>query len=366
MRTVVLALCIIGCLTGPAAAEPDLAEQQAILDSIVERARSFELPDNIEVVIRQTTPPPRLSEKEIDELRRLAFTDANAKLHLDQFEAENKNHGISLQQQLMYKNKSVWRLNTDRVPKLKIEYTDTGMNEKTKWQLSDRQLQYAGQSESVNNFAVEEGPAVIQRWLVTMSTGVVWPLDQTVVVLDVTPESGGLELYRVEVNGAARYHLAIDTPDDGDPPRIVRIDEIPSVSNKQATTLARLSQWTQNSKLGVPVAGRYESTLRDGSPEVVVEVIGASELQRDMVRVASLPAADGVDPFRGPYTFSTVKNLGAQRLVSIDSQTRDILSEVRVKRGRHGSLRLFGFIAGAAAVLVVLVANHKYRGADAA
>lgn len=342
------------------ASEPDLAYHARVLERLVEEARSFELPEDIEITMRQTSPAPSPSEADIDALRRLAPVDANARLRLEQMTTEIKSGGVDRTMLLMYASQDHWRINTDRTPNIVVKYSDSATNGRTKWHLTDRKLQHANHDETIEKFAIESGPWVVRLWLGNMVTGAGWPLENDPELLRAIEGPNGL-LYTIRNGDAIRRITVVPGPKD-ELPRVTLVERKPSDIDSDFFPVARFSDWEWNETVGRHVAHRYEMITSSGAPEVTITLVAMKPLDRDMDLITALPASDGVDPFRGEATFAHVTNLSRGEMSSVDSGDRSVLDTISIRRQADSSLRVLGIVVmGAVALTVALFVRSKVK-----
>lgn len=361
MRGMILISLVCGA-TMAAAQGTDIAHHRAVLEAMVERAQSFELPEGIEVVFEQSEPPPTLSEAEHAALRRLAPVDANARARLEQIDAETAAGGATRTMRLMYESPDRWRLNQSRQPKMVVDYSDTATNGRTKWMLTDRNLQLAGHSDRVDQFAVESGPAMIRFWMSVMTTGVAWPRDAACELLSVSPGSGGTMLYKVRVGEDRTYRLTVDHHESASDARARLVERDRSGSNGDFVPVARVEDWRWNAQLSQEVAHRYEMVRRAGPVEATISLREIGPLRRDMAQLTAVPASDGDDPFRGAATFTSVIDRGRGQTMQIDADRKTVAGAIGIERRTGAGLRALGIIGmAAAAVLVVVLVRGRRK-----
>jgi hypothetical protein len=349
-------ICIVGLATAVSGSE--FEDHALLLERLVEDARSFDLPDNVEIRMDQKFPPPALGESELADLRRLALVDATARNRLGQVEEEIKAGGVERSTLLMYVDSDHWRINTDRRPFTVVKFSDSATNGRTKWHLSDRKLQYANHNETIEKFAIESGPWLVRLWLGNMVTGAGWPLESDPELLHVAENPDGF-LYTIQSGDTIRRLTLVFDP-EMDKPRVTLVERRLSNKNNVFYPVARFSDWEWNESLGRSVAHRYEMITESGTPELTIRIIMIKSLERDMDRLTALPTSDGVDLFRGDATFIHVTNLSRGEMSSVDTADRTVLETIAIRRRTDGSLRVLGLVAmGAVALTVALFVRSK-------
>lgn len=328
MRVLYAALLCVLCLSADAR-EPRL--EQALLERI-EQARNFVIPDGIEFRYDLLQGSAPMAQEELERLRRLAPSDPNANLRLKKYESELELGGKRSEYALYYADQDSWRTSTRSLNYSLSPYIEHAKGEDGYWGMGSRQLTVAKRLDERTEEArwnPEFYLTLFQKNLSSWTTGILWPSDAEIDIVDSSTE-GALGRLTVHM-GSLRFVIQVERDQSDESWASFRVIEIKIYDRESGehTATSMFRGWKVVPDFGFQLPEMNQTVFSDGTIESEYSGISLRPLSRDIGELTALPDADGVDPIRGQVTFSSVRQLGSDETEILDTDTREVLDVVK-------------------------------------